>query len=159
MKAALFLRIAATLSLIFAAGHTAGGLKSWSPAGETDVLRQMAAFHFNASGVSRTYLDFYLGFGYFIGAYLFLQAVVLWQLASVAKSNPVQARPFVVSFLAAAIVSAVLSWAYIFVVPVVFSAVIAVFLAAALYACNKARVAQPGAPADGPASLRSAGRG
>lgn len=138
MKATLFLRIAAGLSLIFAAGHTAGGLKSWSPAGETDVLKQMRAFHFDASGVSRTYLDFYLGFGFFIGAYLLLQAVVLWQLASVAKSNPVQARPFVVSFLAVSIVSAVLSWAYIFVVPVVFSVVIAVCLTAALYACKSA---------------------
>jgi hypothetical protein len=117
MKPTRPLRIASGLSLVFAAGHMAGGLKSWSPVGETQVLRDMGRFHFEVGSITRTYLDFYFGFGVFIGVYLLLQAVVLWQLATMAKSDPLRARPVVASFLLAAIASTYISWRYIFIVP------------------------------------------
>jgi hypothetical protein len=140
MKPTLPLRIASGLSLVFAAGHIAGGLKSWSPVGETQVLRDMGRFHFEVGSITRTYLDFYFGFGVFIGVYLLLQAVVLWQLATMAKSDPLRARPVVASFLLAAIASTYISWRYIFIVPVIFSAAIAACLVAAFYACIRNRV-------------------
>ena len=37
----LFLRIASIISLLFATGHTLGGLKKWSPMGDNEVLRAM----------------------------------------------------------------------------------------------------------------------
>jgi hypothetical protein len=51
MKPTLPLRIASGLSLVFAAGHIAGGLKSWSPVGETQVLRDMGRFHFEVGSI------------------------------------------------------------------------------------------------------------
>ena len=95
MNASLLLRIASILTLLLAAGHTSGGLTFWSPAGETEVLRAMRSFHFDAAGVSRTYLDFYLGFGFLLGVYLLVQALALWQLASMAKAEPIRVRPLV----------------------------------------------------------------
>ena len=142
MKPSLLLRIASILTLLFAAGHTSGGLSSWSPAGETEVLRAMRTFHFDAAGVSRSYLDFYLGFGFILSVFMLLQAVVLWQLATLAKTDAARVRPMIGSFLVATIVSTALDWRFIFVVPVVCSAAIAVFLGLAFYAA--------GAPHPGP---------
>jgi len=137
MKPSVLLRIVSILSLLFAVGHTAGGLSFWSPAGETEVLRAMRTFHFDAMGASRTYLDFYLDFGYTISVYLFMQAVMLWQLASIAKSDASRIRPLIGSFLLASIVSAVLAWKFLFVIPGVFSSALAIFLALAWYAAGK----------------------
>jgi hypothetical protein len=76
MKPSLLLRIASILTLLITAGHTLGGLSFWSPVGETETLRAMRSFHFDAMGASRTYLNFYLGFGFIISVVQFLQAVV-----------------------------------------------------------------------------------
>ena len=139
MKSSLLLRIASILTLLFAAGHTTGGLSFWSPPGETEALRTMRSFHFDAAGVSRSYLDFYLGFGFILSIYLLAQAVVLWQLASMAKADPIQVRPLVGTFLAASVVCAFLSWRFMFLVPVVSCAAIAVCLGLAFYAAGKGK--------------------
>jgi hypothetical protein len=80
----LFLRIASVLTVLYAAGHAMGGTESWSPPGETDVLQSMRTFEFDVMGATRTYMHFYLGFGVYITVLLLLQAVLVWQLASVA---------------------------------------------------------------------------
>ena len=87
MKPFILLRITSVITLIFAIGHSLGGMESWSPMGDTEVLKAMKAFRFNAEGVTRTYFDFYLGFGLILSVYLFLQAVLLWQLAALAKTR------------------------------------------------------------------------
>ena len=85
MNTSLWLRISSIASLLLGVGHTLGGRKSWSPVGENDVLQAMRSVAFDVGGVQRTYLDFYVGFGYTLSAYLFLQAALLWQLAAIAK--------------------------------------------------------------------------
>jgi hypothetical protein len=142
MKPAILLRITSILSLLFAVLHTLGGADSWSPVGETDVLRAMRSYHFNAGGVSRTYLDFYLGLGFSVGVFLLLQAVLLWQLAALAKVDSMRIRPMVVSFIVASLACAFLSWKFIFVVPAIFSVVIAALLGLAFYAAGKVKNAQ-----------------
>jgi hypothetical protein len=137
MKPSLLLRIASIITLLLAVGHTAGGLSFWSPAGETEVLRAMRSFHFDAGGVSRTYLDFYLGFGSIASAYLFAQAVVLWQLASMAKTDQSQVRPLIGSFLLVSVASAFLSWRFIFLLPVVSFTAVAVCLGLAFDTAGK----------------------
>lgn len=137
MKPSLLLRITSIITLLFAVGHTLGGANSWSPAGETDVLRAMRSYHFDAGGVSRTYLDFYLGLGFTISVYLLLQAVLLWQLATIAKVDSVRIRPLIVSFFVASVICAFLSWKLIFAVPAIFCAVIAACLGFTFYAIGK----------------------
>ena len=139
MTATAFLRVASILSLLFAGGHTLGGSQSWSPPGETEVLQAMRSFRFDAEGVSRTYLEFYLGFGFILSVYLLLQAVVLWQLAALARADAARLRPLVAAFLLAQVASGALSWRFIFAIPVAFSALIALALAAALYASRTTR--------------------
>lgn len=137
MKPAPLLRVAAVFMLLFAVGHTLGGMESWSPVGETDVLRAMGAFRFDAHGSSRTYLDFYRGFGWTISVFLALQAVLLWQLATLNKAHPKHARAMVAAILVASVVGAFLSWKFIFVIPVICFAVVAILLALAIYAVGR----------------------
>jgi hypothetical protein len=133
MKASTWLRLASIVSFIFALGHTFGGTKSWSPLGETPGLVAMRTFQFQVGAVQRTYLDFYLGFGFMLSVFMLLQAVLLWQIAAIAKDDPRRARPLAGSILVAQLACGALCWRYIFVGPVVFSAAISICLAVAVY--------------------------
>ena len=97
----------------------------------------MRSFRFDAEGVSRTYLDFYLGFGFIISTYLLLQAVLLWQLAAIVKTDPARVRPLIASFVLASVATAFLSWRFIFTIPVIFSAIIAACLVAAFLVAHR----------------------
>jgi hypothetical protein len=141
MTASRWLRIAAVIMALFAAGHTMGGRSAWSPLGETPVLAQMRTFQFDAMGTSRTYLEFYLGFGYVITVLQFMLAVLLWQVSRLARENPGQARPLIATFLVAAVGSTLVTWRYIFLVPTIFSVVYTVAVALAFFATSRARAA------------------
>jgi hypothetical protein len=94
------------------------------------VLRAMGSLHFDVVGASRNYL----GFGFINSIYLFTQAIVLWQLGSMARFDPIRARPLVGSFLLASVACAFLAWRFIFLVPVVSFAAIALCLGLAFHA-------------------------
>src|SRR4029077_5580819 len=112
MKTRLALRIASFVMFLFAIGHSLGGMKSGSPAGEDYVLRAMRSIHFHAAGANRTYMDFYTGFGWTLTIFLLLQAVLLWQLAAIAESNPRSVCPFFSSFFAPRLPAAAVSWGF-----------------------------------------------
>ena len=77
MRTTMWLRISSVIALLFAAGHTLGGLKHWSPMGENPVLKAMRETRFETMGVSRSYLDFYMGFGYSLSVLELMLAVLL----------------------------------------------------------------------------------
>lgn len=137
----LWLRVASGISLLFTAGHTLGGLKLWSPTGDNEVLRQMTAVHFDVQGVSRSYFDFFMGFGWSLSVAMVLQTVLLWQLASTARTNPAAVRPMIAVFAAATVASGVIAWRFIFPVPALFSAALFIPLAVAFVAAGRAGVA------------------
>ena len=124
MNGVMWLRISAIVSLLFAGGHTLGGRSSWSPVGDNEVLVSMRTVHFNLQGVSRSFLDFYRGFGYSLSVFLVLQGVVLWQFAAVARKQPHAVRPLVASFAIASVIGAVITWMFIFPIPAMFSTVL-----------------------------------
>ena len=137
MKTHHLLRISSALMFLFAAGHSAGGLKSWSPAGDTAVLQAMRTVSFTAGRATRTYLNFYEGFGWILSVFLLLQAVLLWQLASIAKTNPGVTRGMIASFFVATVAAGVISWKLILPPPTIFSAVITATLAAAFLTAGR----------------------
>lgn len=126
------LRTASILTVLFAAGHTLGGLQSWSPAGDTEVLRAMRQFQFEADGVTRTYWEFYIGFGLMISVFLLVQAVMLWQLAAISRKDPLQVRPMLVTILLGCAANGALSLKLFFAVPVLFASIIAATIGLAL---------------------------
>ena len=131
MNGVLWLRTSAIVSLVFAAGHTLGGRSAWSPVGENEVLASMRTVHFNVQGVSRSFLDFYRGFGYSLTVFLLLQATLLWQLAALARTQPQAVRPLVAAFAIASAVGGIVTWAFIFPIPAGFSAVLTACLVTA----------------------------
>jgi hypothetical protein len=131
MTRTLLLRIASIISLLFTAGHSMGGLKKWSPMGNNEVLRSMTTVHFDAMGVHRSYLDFFMGFGWSITAAMLLQTVLLWQMASLARNNAAQVRPMIAAFALATLASAALAWRFLFPLPALFCLVLLAVLIAA----------------------------
>jgi hypothetical protein len=131
MTTAVLLRISAAISLLFAIGHSLGGLKKWSPMGENEVLKAMETVRFDTMGANRSYLDFFLGFGWSLSVAMLLQSVLLWQLASLARSNAAQVRPMIAAFALATLASGAIAWSFIFPVPALFSGALLIALVGA----------------------------
>jgi putative flippase GtrA len=93
------------------------------------VLQAMRTFRFDVMGASRTYWHFYVGFGAYITVLLLMQAVLLWQLASLAASHPSPARAMIGTLLAANIAGTIVVWRFIFALPAALSLVCAVCVA------------------------------
>jgi hypothetical protein len=131
-RASLWLRLAAVIAALYAAGHTAG--MPWTPSHELPaqaVVAQMQGVHFSAAGSNRSYWDFYQGFGLAISALLTVQAVLLWQLAGTARATG-RYRAMAVTHLAGFLLLGVVSARYIFALPLWFAAGIGACLVIAL---------------------------
>ena len=137
MKAPILYRISSVLLLLFAAGHTLGFRKTDPKWGVDSLIGLMRSVRFDAQGFSRTYWDFYVGFGLFVSVFLVFTAVLAWQLGGLAPETLVLNRgpawALVICFAAVTI----LSWRYFFIVPVVFAIVITVCLTAAAWLSAK----------------------
>lgn len=131
MKASLFYRIAAVLLLMFAAGHTLGFSQSDPSWGADSLLASMRSLHFDVTGSSRTYWDLFLGGGYTVGVLYLFASILAWQLGGLAPPALASMRLATWAFAACFGAIAVVSWLYLFIIPVVFSAVITVCLGAA----------------------------
>ena len=136
MTTTLLLRIASVISLIFTAGHTMGGWKHWSPMGDNPVLKSMTIERFDTMGVNRSYLDFFMGFGWSISVLMLMQTVLLWQLALLAQTEPGRLRPMIAVIALATVGTGVIAWRYIFPVPALFSAALVIVLGFAYVAAR-----------------------
>ena len=113
-----------------------GGLSKWSPMGDNDVLRAMTTVRFEAMGATRSYLDFFMGFGWLISVAMLLQTALLWQMASLARSDASKIRPMIAMFALATLASGLIAWRYIFLVPTIFSFALLISLVAAYTAAR-----------------------
>ncbi len=137
MTVTLLLRIAAIISLLFTAGHTMGGLKKWSPMGENAVLKAMTDVRFDTMGANRSYFDFFMGFGWSLSVAMLLQSILLWQMATLARTDAASVRPMIAVFALAQLASGIIAWRFIFPVPALFSAVLLVVLVAAFVVARR----------------------
>lgn len=131
MTTTLWLRISSVIAVLFAAGHTLGGLKYWSPIADNPVLQSMRSFRFDTMGVSRTYLDFYMGFGYSLTVAQVMEAILLWQLSSLARTDAPHVRPMIGVIALATLVGSIIAWRLILPIPALFSLVLLASLAVA----------------------------
>jgi hypothetical protein len=131
LTARLLLRIASVISLVFALGHSLGGLSQWSPMGGNAILDAMRTVRFMVMGVRRSYLDFFLGFGWLLSIGMGLQAVLLWQIATLAERDPALARPMIAVFVVAGVAQLGVTWFLLFPLPALFAAVVPLPLALA----------------------------
>ncbi len=140
MKASMFYRIAAVLLLLFDAGHTSGF--PWSDPKWGVDLGPMRFTQFYIMGFSRTYWDFYLGFGLFVSVFLLLAVILAWQLGGLPPESLALMRGTAWAFTLCFAAITVLSWKYFFILPIVFSIVITSCLAVAAWLSAK-QVSRP----------------
>ena len=133
MKSVIYLRIASALTLVHAALHTIGGVfGKQAPGVETATVLVMKTNQFPVFGVTRSFWDFYLGMGLSVSIFLTFEALVFWQLASLARYNARQLRPILATFALGYLVFAVNSYKYFFAGPVVVEVLIAAALGMAI---------------------------
>lgn len=87
--------------------------------------------HFSAAGTSRSYWDFYQGFGLAISALLGVQALLLWQLAALARDTG-RYRAMTLVHLGGFLLLGGIAGRYIFALPLWLALLIGACLAIAL---------------------------
>jgi hypothetical protein len=133
VKAPLFYRIAAVLLLLFAVGHTLGFRQSDPAWGVDSLLGAMRSIHFDVQGFSRTYWDLFVAAGFSVGVFYLFAAVLAWQLASLPAGTLAVMRTTVWTLALSFAAITVVSCLYLFIIPIVFSALITVCLTAAAW--------------------------
>jgi len=112
-------RVAAVLILLFDLGHSAAF--PWSDPKWGVDTSAMTSTRFRVLGFSRTYWDFYVGNGLIVGVFLLLAAVLAWQLGGLPKQTWALVRLTAWALTLCFAALTVLSWAYFFTIPLVFS--------------------------------------
>jgi len=137
MKAPLFYRIAAVLLLLFAVGHTLGFRQSDPAWGVDTLLGLMRSIHFDVQGFSRTYWDLFLAAGYSVGVFYLFAAILAWQLGGLPAETLAHMRLTVWTLALCFAAIMVVSWSYLFILPIVFSLAITLCLTAAAWLSAK----------------------
>ena len=128
MKASMFYRIAAVLLLLFAIGHTLGFRQSDPAWGVDALLGSMRSIHFEVQGLNRTYWDLFVADGFSVGVFYLFAAILAWQLGSLPAATLALMRGTAWAFALCFAAITVVSWTYLFILPIVFSIMITVCL-------------------------------
>ena len=136
MTTRVLYRCAAVLMLLFDLGHSAGF--PWSDPEWGVDLSSVRSSHFRVLGFSRTYWDFYVGFGLFVSVFLLLAAVVTWQMGSLPTQDLRALRITRTALVLCFAAVTVLSCMYFFIIPIVMSGLITLSLAVAAWRPAKA---------------------
>jgi hypothetical protein len=141
MKPAIFLRIASVLTFIHGVLHTIGGVFATpAPGAQQAAVAAMKENQFLVMGFTRSYWHFYQGFSIGASISLIVNAVVFWQLSSLAKTSSLRLRPIYGAFVASYLLLALNSYQYFFPPPVITEILIALFLGLALYTSSPSAV-------------------
>ena len=133
MKASLFYRIAAVLLLLFAMGHTLGFSQSDPSWGVDALVGSMRSIHFDVQGFRRSYWDFFVAAGFSVGVLYLFAAMLAWQLGGLPAATLALLRGTAWAFALCFAAITVVSWRYLFIIPIVFSIVITLCLTAAAW--------------------------
>lgn len=98
----------------------------------------MHSIHFDMQGFSRTYWDLFVAAGFSVGVFYLFAAILAWQLAGLPAETLARMRGTAWAFAFCFAAISVVSWRYLFVIPIVFSMVITLCLTAAAWLSAKA---------------------
>jgi len=134
MTATRLYRVAATVFVLFAVGHTYGFLSLRAPSAEgRAVYDSMNAVRFELHGRSYSYGDFYRGFGLSCTVSTLLSAFLSWHLGQLARSTPTAAGFMGWAFFILQLPGVVLSFLYFGPPPMVLSVLVALILGCAAW--------------------------
>ena len=133
MKAPILYRISSVLLLLFAVGHTLGFRQSDPKWGVDALLASMRSIHFDVQGFDRTYWDLFLAAGFSVGVFYLFAAILAWQLGGLPGATLALMRGTLWAFALCFAAITVVSWRYLFIIPIAFSSVITLCLTAAAW--------------------------
>ena len=137
MRASIFYRIAAVLLLLFALGHTLGFRQSDPQWGVDALLGSMRSIHFEIQGFNRSYWDLFQAAGFCVGVFYLFSAILAWQMGGLPAANLALMRGISWAFALCFAALTVVSWKYLFMLPIVFGVVITLCLAVAAWLSGK----------------------
>ena len=128
MSPSILYRIASVLLALFGLAHQFG-FRSVDPRwGVDSALGAIKAAQFQVQGMTRTYWDFFSGFGFFVTVLLFFAAILAFQLGGLAKETLRSLGLVRWAFASCFVAIALLTWRYFFIAPLVFSGLLALCL-------------------------------
>jgi hypothetical protein len=137
MKASVLYRVASVLLVLFAVGHTLGFRESDPRWGVDTLLGSMRSIRFDVQGFNRTYWDLFVAAGLSVGVFYLFAAILSWQLGGLSAETLPLMRVTAWALALCFVAIAVVSWRYLFIIPIVFSMVISVLLIAAAWLSSK----------------------
>jgi hypothetical protein len=138
VKPTLLLRIASVLTFLHGALHAIGDyFGKPDPGAQLAAVSAMKMNSFVVMGQLRTFWDFYEGFSLAGSITMVVEAIVFWQLASLAKKNPGPLRPILVAFAFGYLALALNSYKHFIPPPVIIELVIAGLLGFAAIGARK----------------------
>jgi hypothetical protein len=137
MKASFFYRVSAVFLLLFAVGHTLGFRQSDPQWGVDALLVSMQSIHFDVQGFHRTYWDLFVAAGFSVGIFYLFAAILAWQLGGLPGEMLARIHGIGWTFAFCFAAITVVSWKYLFVLPIVFSIVITLCLIMAAWLSSK----------------------
>src|SRR5262249_40595891 len=93
---------------------------------------------FQVLGFTRTYWDFYVGFGLFVSVFLLLAAILAWQLGGLSTQTAPLVRTTAWGLSLLFVALPVPGRAHFFIIPIIFSALIAICLVSATWLSSRA---------------------
>jgi hypothetical protein len=139
VKASILYRVSSVLMLLLAIAHTLGFRQSDPDWGVDTLLGSMRSIHFDVQGFSRTYWDLFVAAGFSVGVFYFFSAILSWQLGSLPTEVLARVRGITWAFALCFAAITVVSWKYLFIVPIVIAVLITVCLTAAAGLSAKTR--------------------
>ena len=102
------------------------------------AIGALKATQFQVQGMTRTYWDFFSGFGFFVTVLLFFSAILAFQLAGLSKESLRSLRVVTWAFALSFVMITLLTWRYFFIAPLVFSSLVALCLLMAAWSAARA---------------------
>jgi hypothetical protein len=161
MRTATLLRATAVLAFVQFCAHAARFVSYVPQHGpdESGVVEAMKSHSFIFSGATRSYWDFYFGYGLMAAFNCLIEFVLFWQLASIAKSSAAVIKPVAGLFLVANVGYAILVLIYFFPLPAYFDIAIAILLGGVLFSASRGTEKNGGqAPAGGEPRMQTVKR-
>jgi hypothetical protein len=137
MKASVWYRVAAVFLLLFAVGHTLGFRQSDPAWGVDALLGSMRSTHFEVQGFERTYWDLFVAAGFSLGVFYLFAAILAWQLGGLPAETLAGLRGVAWAFALCFAAITVVSWRYLFILPIAFSLVITACLISGAWLSSK----------------------
>lgn len=138
MKVSVLYRAVAVVLLLFAVAHTFGFSQPPDPKWGVDALvAAMRSQHFDLQGSSRTYWDFFMAGGLSVGVFYLFAGVLAWQLGGLPAETRARLRGVTWAFALCFVAITGVAWRYLFILPVIFSAVVAVCLLSAAWLSSR----------------------